>query len=42
MELITLPGADHGLLEEDARVAMLKASVAFVTKNNPPDEGPAH
>jgi dipeptidyl aminopeptidase/acylaminoacyl peptidase len=37
VELIALPGADHWLLQEDARVAMLKASVAFVMKNNPPD-----
>jgi len=41
VEFVTLPGADHWLLEEDARVAMLKASVAFVLKNNPPDPAPA-
>jgi len=40
VELITLPGADHWMLHEDARVAMLKASVAFVMKNNPPDAAP--
>ncbi|QUD85996.1 alpha/beta hydrolase family protein [Phenylobacterium montanum] len=37
VELITLPGADHWLLEEPSRVAMLKASVEFVMKHNPPD-----
>lgn len=41
VEFITLPGADHGLLEQDARVAMLKASVAFVMKYDPPDPAPA-
>lgn len=40
VELVTLPGADHWLLHEDSRVAMLKASVAFVMKNNPPDGAP--
>jgi len=37
VELVTLPGADHWLLQEDSRIAMLKASVAFVLKHNPPD-----
>jgi dipeptidyl aminopeptidase/acylaminoacyl peptidase len=37
VEVIALPGADHWLLHEDARVAMLKASVAFVLKYDPPD-----
>jgi len=41
VEFVTLPGADHWLLEEDARVAMLKASVAFVMKYDPPDPAPA-
>jgi len=40
VEFITLAGADHWLLEEDARVAMVKASVEFVLKNNPPDPAP--
>ncbi len=40
VEFVTLPGADHWLLEEDARVAMLKASVAFVLKYDPPDPAP--
>ncbi len=40
VEFVSLPGADHWLLHEDARVAMLKASVAFVLKNNPPDPAP--
>jgi dienelactone hydrolase len=40
VELITLPGTDHWLLQEASRVAMLKASVAFVIKNNPPDAAP--
>ena len=37
VERLTLTGADHWLLKEDTRVAMLKASVAFVEKYNPPD-----
>ncbi|HEY2660134.1 MAG TPA: S9 family peptidase [Caulobacteraceae bacterium] len=41
VEFLSLTGADHWLLHEDARVAMLKASVAFVLKNNPPDPAPA-
>jgi dienelactone hydrolase len=40
VELITLPGADHWLLHEDARIAMLKAAVGFVIKHNPPDPPP--
>jgi dipeptidyl aminopeptidase/acylaminoacyl peptidase len=40
VELITYPGTDHWLLEENSRVEMLKASVAFVMKNNPPDAAP--
>ena len=41
VERLTLAGADHWLLKEDTRVAMLKASVAFVEKYNPPDAPPA-
>ncbi|MDB5483649.1 MAG: peptidase prolyl oligopeptidase [Caulobacteraceae bacterium] len=41
VERLTLAGADHWLLKEDTRVAMLKASVAFVEKYNPPDPRPA-
>jgi dipeptidyl aminopeptidase/acylaminoacyl peptidase len=41
VELITLKGADHWLLREDVRIAMVKASVEFVMKNNPPDPSPA-
>ena len=37
VERLTLTGADHWLLREDTRVAMLEASVAFVEKYNPPD-----
>jgi dipeptidyl aminopeptidase/acylaminoacyl peptidase len=37
VERLTLDHADHWLLEQDARVAMLKASAAFVEKYNPPD-----
>ncbi len=40
VERLTLKGADHWLLEQDTRVAMLKASVAFVEKYNPPDPAP--
>lgn len=41
VERVTLKGADHWLLEQDTRVAMLKASVAFVQKYNPADPAPA-
>ena len=41
VERLTLAGADHWLLKEDTRVAMLKASVAFVEKYNPPDAAPS-
>ncbi len=40
VERLTLTGADHWLLREDTRVAMLKASVEFVEKYNPPDGPP--
>jgi dipeptidyl aminopeptidase/acylaminoacyl peptidase len=41
VERVTLKGADHWLLEQDTRVAMLKASVAFVQKYNPADSAPS-
>jgi len=37
VDLISFPGADHWLLEEPSRIAMIKASVAFVIKYDPPD-----
>ncbi len=37
VERLTLSGADHWLLREDTRIAMLKASVTFVEKYNPAD-----
>jgi pimeloyl-ACP methyl ester carboxylesterase len=40
VELVTLPGADHWLLHEDTRLAMARASLDFVLKNNPPDPEP--
>ncbi len=39
VELVTLPGADHWLLNSETRLAMLQASVDFVMKHNPPDGG---
>jgi acetyl esterase/lipase len=41
VERLTLDGADHWLKREDTRQAMIKASVAFVEKYNPPDPPPA-
>jgi pimeloyl-ACP methyl ester carboxylesterase len=41
VEFVPLEGADHWLLKEDTRIAMAKASVAFVEKYNPPDPAPA-
>ncbi len=38
VERLTLAGTDHHLLKEDTRIALLKASVAFVEKYNPPDQ----
>ena len=35
--LIELPGQDHWLTDEASRIQMLKASVAFVQANNPPN-----
>jgi dipeptidyl aminopeptidase/acylaminoacyl peptidase len=40
VERLTLPGADHWLLRQETRVAMLKASVAFVQTYNPADPAP--
>jgi dipeptidyl aminopeptidase/acylaminoacyl peptidase len=40
VELVTLPNADHWLLHEDTRLAMAKASLAFVLKYNPPESEP--
>jgi dipeptidyl aminopeptidase/acylaminoacyl peptidase len=37
VERLTLEGGDHWLLREDTRIAMLKASVAFVQKYDPAD-----
>jgi dienelactone hydrolase len=41
VEFVALDGADHQLMREDTRLAMAKASVAFVLKYNPPDPAPA-
>jgi dipeptidyl aminopeptidase/acylaminoacyl peptidase len=41
VEFVALDGADHWLLKEDTRLAMAKASVAFVLKYNPPDPASA-
>jgi dipeptidyl aminopeptidase/acylaminoacyl peptidase len=40
VEFLALDGADHWLLRQDTRIAMAKASVEFVLKNNPPDPAP--
>lgn len=40
VEFVTLPGADHHFLHEDTRLAMAKASLAFVLKYDPPDPEP--
>lgn len=40
-ELLTLKSEDHFLSREETRVAMLKAAVDFVKRNNPPDQDPA-
>lgn len=37
VEFIEMPGEDHWLSREETRKAMLKASVEFVRKYNPPD-----
>jgi dipeptidyl aminopeptidase/acylaminoacyl peptidase len=36
-ELLTLDKADHGLLEGEARLAMLEAAYKFIERHNPPD-----
>ena len=41
VEFVTMPSEDHWLSREATRVMMLKASVAFVEKYNPPDPAPA-
>ena len=41
VELELLPGGDHGFSTEAHRVAMVKDSVAFVVKHNPPDPAPS-
>ena len=40
VETLRLKGADHWLLQSEARVEMVKASVEFVLRNNPPDPAP--
>jgi dienelactone hydrolase len=40
-ELVTLAGEDHWLSKSATRLTMLKASVAFAEKHNPPDPAPA-
>lgn len=40
-EFIKLEGEDHWLSKGETRLAMLKASMAFVEKHNPPDPAPA-
>ena len=37
VELVTLNSTDHRLSQGDTRAAMLKATMAFVEKNNPPN-----
>jgi dipeptidyl aminopeptidase/acylaminoacyl peptidase len=37
VEFIKLEGEDHWLSRSETRLQMLKAVVAFVEKNNPPD-----
>ncbi|HEX4197271.1 MAG TPA: S9 family peptidase [Caulobacteraceae bacterium] len=37
VSFVSLDGADHWLLREDTRIAMAKASAAFVLKYDPPD-----
>ncbi|HLK26489.1 MAG TPA: alpha/beta fold hydrolase [Caulobacteraceae bacterium] len=40
VEVLILPTSDHWLLHEDAREQVVKASVEFVEKYNPPDAAP--
>ena len=37
VEMVTLDGEDHWLSKGETRTAMLRAAVAFVVKNNPPN-----
>jgi dipeptidyl aminopeptidase/acylaminoacyl peptidase len=37
VEFLTFDGADHWLSNGETRLAMLKATVAFLEKNNPPN-----
>ena len=37
VEFVALDGEDHHMSREQTRIAMLKALVAFVEKNNPPN-----
>ncbi|HEY1752818.1 MAG TPA: S9 family peptidase [Caulobacteraceae bacterium] len=37
VQLVALPGEDHWLSRQTGRIAVVKASVDFVVKNNPPD-----
>ena len=41
VEFVTLAGVDHWLSKSETRLQMLKASVEFVEKHNPPDPAPA-
>jgi dipeptidyl aminopeptidase/acylaminoacyl peptidase len=41
VELLELPDADHWILREDARLAMVQASLNFVLKYNPSDPATA-
>jgi dipeptidyl aminopeptidase/acylaminoacyl peptidase len=41
VDLVVMPGEDHWLSREETRTTMLKASVAFVEKYDPPDASAA-
>jgi dipeptidyl aminopeptidase/acylaminoacyl peptidase len=41
VELVKLAGEDHWLSKSETRLTMLKASVSFVEKHNPPDSPPS-
>jgi dipeptidyl aminopeptidase/acylaminoacyl peptidase len=41
VEFVVLPKEDHFLSRDETRLQMLKASVGFVEKYNPPDPAPA-
>ena len=41
VKLVTVAGADHWWLHEDARIVMVKELVNFVLAHNPPDPAPA-